>query len=552
MKKLFIGIVGLCVVAVLGFAGYRGYTILTQMRLLRTAHESLEKGNLQGALLSLRNVLELNPHNLEACRLMGDVDELMHSEQVIEWRQRVVELEPESVTNRLVLARTAIAWGDMTMAQKALDGVSAEGKKTFQFHQTEGLVALGNRQLDQAEAQFLEASKLEPNNPELRFNLALIRLQGSNAQKSAAGRSSLQDLTANPAVRCDALRQLAVDALAHSNAVQALSYSRQVLAETNAWFNDRLLYLELLRITQDAGKVTFLARLQSESASNSTTAYKLGKWMLANSNPETTLAWVKTLPASTRTNLPVPLLETDCRLLLQDWSGLLSSLAGQYWGRMECVRLVSCVRAYKGLGQETSSKTTWIQALQATGNQSSELQQLMDAAIRWNWPVEQEDILWAVVIHYPDNREALTTLSRRLYGAGRTRALLELYSQALEGHKQDLELMNNVAMTALLLEAWEKKPHELAREVYNRCPTNAFYISTYAYSQLLQKHPADALKAMKQIKPEQLENPSLAAYYGIILVGAGERDQARHYLDLAANATLLPEERKLVDWASGH
>jgi len=89
----------------------------------------------------------------------------------------------------------------------------------------------------------------------------------------------------------------------------------------------------------------------------------------------------------------------------------------------------------------------------------------------------------------------------------------------------------------------------MAREVYTRCPTNASCISTYAYSQLLQKHPAEALKTMEQIKPDQLENPSLAAYYGVILEAAGKRDQARHYLDLAAKAKLLPEERKLVEAA---
>ena len=160
--------------------------------------------------------------------------------------------------------------------------------------------------------------------------------------------------------------------------------------------------------------------------------------------------------------------------------------------------------------------------------------------------------MWAVVNHYPDDMEALRALSAQLCGEGRTRALMTLSSQALQAHKNNLELMNNVAVTAMLLEAWEKKPHELARDVYTRCPTNASYISTYAYSQLLQKHPADALKTMEQIKPEQLEKPGLAAYYGVILDVAGKRDRARHYLDLALKATLLPEEQKLVDLARRH
>ncbi len=552
MKKIFIGILVLCAVVVLGFAGYRGYAIWNQQQLIRQANECLLQDNLPGAMIALRNLLAIDHLNYAACRLMGDLAEKNHSDQVVEWRRRLVQIEPESFTNRLMLARSASQYGDFAMAQRSLDGVSAADKQTAIFHQTQGEVALASQRLDDAQAQLTEAEQLDPNNPRLSFELATVRLFSTNASIAAQGLASLQHLATNPSVRMDSLRQLAEDALRHTNTAQALAYSRQVLAETNAEFSDRLVELDLLRLAQDPRQSEFLTRLQGESSTSPLKSYQLGKWLLANSKPERTLAWIQNLPASTRTNLPLPLLETDCRMLLKDWKGLLTTLSAQSWGANECGRLIACLRAYKELGQISSAKITWFQALKSANNQPMQLQELLEACTRWNWPAEQLEVLWTIVNNYPDNTRALQVLVGRLYAEGQTHALMSLSSQALLEHPNELGLMNNLAATALLLEAWEKKPHQIAREIYTRCPTNANYMVTYAYSLMVQKHPADALKIMEQINPVQLEEPGTAAYYGLILNAVGQREKALHYMNLALQGRLLPEERKLVERAKGY
>jgi hypothetical protein len=43
-----------------------------------------------------------------------------------------------------------------------------------------------------------------------------------------------------------------------------------------------------------------------------------------------------------------------------------------------------------------------------------------------------------------------------------------------------------------------------------------------------------------------LRDPSLAAYYGIILAAAGDAAKAREYLKIGASARLLPEEKALL------
>jgi len=51
---------------------------------------------------------------------------------------------------------------------------------------------------------------------------------------------------------------------------------------------------------------------------------------------------------------------------------------------------------------------------------------------------------------------------------------------------------------------------------------------------------------MSQLTPDQLHDPSVAAYYGILLAAAGQNDAATEYFGRAEKAKLLPEEEELV------
>jgi hypothetical protein len=54
---------------------------------------------------------------------------------------------------------------------------------------------------------------------------------------------------------------------------------------------------------------------------------------------------------------------------------------------------------------------------------------------------------------------------------------------------------------------------------------------------------------MDQLTPDQLRDPPVAVYYGVILAAAGQKEKAREYLQRAGEATLLPEEKTLVEKA---
>jgi hypothetical protein len=90
---------------------------------------------------------------------------------------------------------------------------------------------------------------------------------------------------------------------------------------------------------------------------------------------------------------------------------------------------------------------------------------------------------------------------------------------------------------------------KIAEELHREEPKNPNYTSTYAYALYVSGETQKALEAMKSLGAEQLEQPGYAAYFGIMLASTDARDEARRFLALGKDASLLPEEKKLVDRA---
>lgn len=552
MRKIFIVIVCLIAVLLTGYVAYRGYKVWKCSHLMSLAHQFLAKGDGRNAMLCVQQVLRADPRNLDATRVTAQLTEAAHSPSALLWWSRVVEYNPHSLNDRLALAQCAMQARDYATATNALGGVAQADRNTVAYHNVAGAVAAAANQNAQAEAQFLEASRLDPQNLSVQLNLAVVRLHGTNNLDQAEARIMLQRIGANPTnafVRCEALRELAVDALRHRQTDAALSLSKQLLQETNSTFRDRLLRLDVLQHVQPAGFQTALATFQHEAATNSGKIHELATWQMLNTSPQDALTWLRTLSANMQTNQVVELLAAECRTALRDWRGLQSSIETQNWDELEFVRHAFLSLSLRGQALPDSAKVEWDRALQAANGQSGSLVMLFRLAAQWNWENEGEDILWTIINRYPDEKWAPQVLSQAFYAGGRTRSLMQLFSLESQRNPSDLGTKNNLAMTALLLNAQELKPYDLAREVYQASPTNASYVSTYAFSLYLQGKNAEALKAIKTLKPGELQNPSIAGYYGLILKATGDRARARAYLDWSAKARLLPEEKKLFDQA---
>ena len=547
-----------------GYFGYREYLSVREAHLVKQAQNYLKKSDVKKGLLFLQRALQSNPRNVEACRLMAEVSEAGRSPGALVWRSRVVELNPRSMDDRLLLVQSALIFRDYALATNTLAGVDAAGKKTAVYHNLAGEVASTVGQFAQAEADFLEAARLEPTNPVPQLNLAVVRLHGSNTTALAEARAALTQISASsPALRCQALRELVVDSMRFHQTNTAMQLASELVQQTNSVLSDQCLRLDVLKATQNAGFKPALAALQHDAGTNALKVYELSNWQLTHVGPADTLAWLHSLPKSFQTNEPVALLmlTAECQSMLREWSELQNSVKQQNWGaELEFERHAILAHALREQELTAASKGEWDLALKAATGQKQSLYMLLRLAASWQWQSEGEDLLWTIVDQFPADKRAFVALNHTLYsealhddGNNRQNSkllpLLKLYSQELKRSPSDVAIKNNLAMVALLLDAQELNPHALAREVYQQDPTNSAFISTYAFSLHLQKKDAEALRVIERLTPQELQDPSVAGYYGLILQGTGNKQKALGYLGLAFKGSLLPEERRMFEKA---
>src|ERR1017187_1178888 len=97
----------------LWFFGRTPYRHYQEQRAIEQARKALAKGDYRNASLSARQTLQVNPANLEACQLMADLAEKSRSPYILDWRRRIVEVNP-TIQNKLLLAANPKCKGSVT------------------------------------------------------------------------------------------------------------------------------------------------------------------------------------------------------------------------------------------------------------------------------------------------------------------------------------------------------------------------------------------------------------------------------------------------------
>jgi len=549
MRKTIVILLSCTVLLLLGYSGYRAYELWKQTHWMTLAKEYSAKGDGHNEFLCLEHVLELNPRDIEGCRMMANLAEASGSPSALAWRKKVVDLDPNAVEDRLALAQTAVFARDYNTAASALAAVDASGGKNAVYYNIMGQMALGMGNSGEAESNFAEAIRLDPSNPAPQLSLAVVQLHGTNSLDMAEARITLRRVSmvsTNAGVSSQAQRELVMDALRYRDYNTALWYSKQLVQPTNALFYDKLMRLDVLKATESPEYNSALAASERDAASDPSDLYNLVLWFIKYRMPSQALSWMQTLPANTQTNLPVAMLSAQCQMLVKNWSGLQNALSRENWGGLEYMRQAYAARALREQGLSEASKAQWDVALRSANGQDDNLKALLRMATAWNWQDEAQQILWNIVNNYPQEQWAEPELGRLLLAGGNTRPLMELYSMEANRNPSDLDSKNNVALAALLLHAQEMNPYDIARQVYEADPTNSSYASTYAFALYLQGKNSQALKIMQQIPAHELwVNNSVAGYYGLILNASGDHARAMTYLKHALQGQLLPEERAL-------
>jgi cytochrome c-type biogenesis protein CcmH/NrfG len=548
--KVIMWTIGLILLlAVGGTFGYRSFRAWQQRRLIAEANALVNEGDYKRASLDARRLLQINPESAEACRILARLSEKAGLRSALEWRRRVMELGAATPNDLILLARAAVRFDDRATADVAIAKLPASAKETAEYHALLADIAFAQRDGVEMERQLSEASRLEPANKDYIMRLAGLRLGANDRDIRAKGKQTLVELQGDPLLRRDATRYLAEDALRQKETLTALELARQLDTLPGKTFADRLVLLSALQAAFDPGFAAFLEEMQTSSAEDAERAAALMAWMNMHNMAREAIVWSTKLPPALLGAKLVQIALSDSYISVRDWTGLHRLVNSGNWGTVDFLRNALSARALREMGNEPDAASQWNEAMKKVAATPRQIMMLAETVEKWGWRTEAIDLLWLVAKDPQKGDEALSALYRYFVKTEDSENLYRVLLHRLELHPDDRDVQNNFAQLSLLLNLNTERGQRIAREIYEKEPSNPAYASTYAFALHTQGETKKAVKVFEGLTAEQLHRPGIAAYYGIVLAAAGDQARAGEFLDLGEKAKLLPPEKALLEKA---
>jgi cytochrome c-type biogenesis protein CcmH/NrfG len=548
--KVIMWTVGLILlVSIGGVVGYKQFRAWQQRRLIAEANALVTQGDYRRASLDARRLLQINPESAEACRIMARLAEKAGSRTALEWRRRVMDLGAATPTDLILLARAAVRFDDRGTGDVAMSKLPESAKNLAEYHALLADIAFAQRDGAEMERQLSEAARIEPENKDYMMRLAALRLGAADPSVRAKGKETLVEMQNDPLQRREATRYLAEDALRQNMTLTALELARQLDSFPNKTFADRLLLLSALDAAKDNGFDAFFEEMKTSSADDPERAAALLTWMNMHKRATDAIAWSAKLPPGIMGQKLVQIAVSDAYVAAKDWTGLQKLVTSGNWSTVDFLRNALHARALRELGNPADSAAQWNEALKKVAADPRQTITLAETVEKWGWRAEAIELLWLIAKDPVKGDDALRTLYTYFAKNSDTQNLYRVLLHQIELHPDDRNVQNNFAQLALLLNLNADRGQKIARDIYEKDPKNPAYASTYAFALHVQGDTKKGLKVLEALTPEQLRQPEIAAYYGILLAAAGDQARAGEYLDLGDKATLLPEEKTLMEKA---
>ncbi len=533
--------VGLC------WAGSHAYVRWQEHSLMRQAHAALQRGDLRWASLAAQRAYGVNSSSLDACRTLAEIAEKGQDEGAIDWRRRVVEIDPHSLFNQLALATTALRFAKPAIAADALAAVPAEKRNDDGYQAVAARVSLAKNDLVATRVHLAAAVRLASNNPDHQLALAQFDLASKDDAQRAEGRKVAGSLRTKPTVRREALVLLINDALRRQSLIEATKLTNELAALPNSSFADEILTASFQHTVKEPTFTASVTRLEEQAASSPEKAAQLIAWMNTEALSLLAIDWSKKLPANLLDNLAVRVALGDSYAQSGNWKGLEDILQHGNWTGAESLNLAWRAKVADESSDAVGREKFWTEAVAKARGQSEQSNLLASLAFQWHWPEKATAVLWTCSEQRETQLPALKALYLYYTKQRDTTGTYRVLGKLVELLPDDLSIRNNFILISLLLQTEPARMRTMAQELNQKEPGNGSFASTYAFALYQTGDTAGALRVFSALSPEQLRDPAIALYYGVILAGAGHKQEAAEALAKTGGAKLLPEERALVE-----
>jgi Flp pilus assembly protein TadD len=307
-----------------------------------------------------------------------------------------------------------------------------------------------------------------------------------------------------------------------------------------------MVHLAILHAAGRTNFQTFLRETQQKALEHPVFVGELAAWLNQFGYASQALTWLQGLPRQVSSQGLIPLALADSYVALKKWKELETYLSAERWIGQDHIRIAMLTLAIKNQLGSQGSALAWDHAVRLASDAPTALNTLAQMAWSWGWVAEAEQVLWHAAGKFPKQTWPLTSL-QNIYVARRdTPGLRRVYQALMQQDPKDKLARNNFTMLSLLIGKDLLTAHKDAAELHSNEPRNPVFASTYAFSLYLQGRSKEGMEVLRALKPEELADPAVAVYYGLLLAADGETQAAKDYLDKSAKAFLLPEELALV------
>jgi Flp pilus assembly protein TadD len=543
LRRLGLIAAALAAIGGLGLLGYEFYLAAYQRRVLANARAALAKGPNASAAFWVADALKGNPNGVEENRLMADLADAAKSPSVLQWRMRVVHLDPANLRNYLALANSEFELGEPKMALEALRQAPAAAKENVVWQNMSAAAAAGCGLLTEAETHFEEAARLKPDEPLLQVNLRTFRL--SLPGKSDEAREWLRQRIRDPVAGLQVQRALLEDALQRNLIGDGEIAKAAIEQNPLSAIGDRVDCLELDFRTNSYAES--LHRLQQWVQERPDAAPPLVYWMMRHSLGREAIAWIESAFPEKSRSIALQIAEADTISSLADWPLLTKTIAETDWRGLDYVRQAMLIRAQKETG-----KSDWNMAWQAFSAKLPADDQSVFMIARliqgWGWSSEASDLYWRLVNRSARQKTEALGLLLQIYRVGNDAfGLFRVTEAQLRIAPDNIGFRNNFAYLALLLGIETEKALSIATENAKKAPNEPKVLATYSFACVRQGKSEEARKILEALPSETLAQPDISLYYAAALLADHDPTAALKFAKIAVTSKeMLPQEESIA------
>lgn len=521
-----------------------------QQRALGQAKQFIEKHDATNAQVALDVALHAVPGSVEAWRVAADMLEQVGSLQALKLRRQIVQFAPDSTSDKAKLVLCALRFGDINTAREALSDMTPEQAVQPEALEAALAYAVSTSDAPVADTLFEQLKTVYPNNDDLKFAQASLRLRHPMPERVAEARASLEELAKNPKYTLRVHREFRNMALTKRDFPDARKWSTQVIADKGANLADRLNQANLDLLIEKMPFEDVLARIKPNVPATPADTAQFTRWMMVQGKFAEADKWLATLPEAVRNSHEVQDVQAEVTVGLRQWDRLAKLLEAGAWGppAKDVVSIAMEARVISTRGTANLVHEMWDEALRAAGTNLPSLQILLRLSSIWSLNDETERTLWAIVRGFPEQNAAQQALFNFYRQRKNTAGMRNLMVTLRDLDPSRPRYQHDWALLSLLLEPttqWSR-PKDVMKGLYHDAPTNATYATGYAFALAQAGRGPEALAIIEKLSDVDRENPLRAPYLAYIYgVNRRRPEFDKFAAKEPALVDLLPEEHQL-------